>query len=309
MAANRSASAGSANLVRRSIRHLLLPQHRGVVLTVAVVVAALGGALYGWQRWGALAAHEYLLTPERIQITPPPAWIRSDVKAAVVRTANLTRLDVRDRQLAPQLAAAFALHPWVAKVVRVQKRFPPSAEVVLDYRRPVAAVRVEPHGKSELLFVDEQGVLLPTEDFLAVQGPDFLRIEAGGDLPTSGYGLPWKSARIIGAARLAAAWNDRWRPLGLYQIVATETAAGPLTFELRTPKGTRIVWGAAPGQESSREPTAEQKISALEEYVRDKGPLDRDGGESTLDLRELFRSALERGSHHAKGLRSAQSGA
>ena len=40
----------------------------------------------------------------------------------------------------------------------------------------------------------------------------------------------------------------------------------------------RVVWGAAAGGESASEPTADQKIVALERYVKDKGPLDKSGG-------------------------------
>jgi len=201
-------------------------------------------------------------------------------------------LRLRDRRLVEQLAAAFTLHPWVAKVVRVQKRFPAAADVELAYRRPVAVVRVELQGESRLVFIDEHAVLLPTDDFSAEQGKDFLRIEAAGEVPTAGYGLVWKSDRILGSARLAAVWGQRWQPLGLYKIGSVVAADGQVLYELRTPRDVRIVWGALPGRETSREPSAEQKIAALERYVQDKGPLDRDGGESLIDLRRLAGSAI-----------------
>jgi len=294
MGTNKSKPAGPSSRAVRWTRALLRQQNRGLVLTVAVVAVAIGGALYGWQRFGSLATQsaDYVLTPDRIHVTPQPPWIHADVKAEVTRSAGLSRLDLRDRQLAPQLAAAFAIHPWVAKVVRVQKRFPAAADIELQYRRPVAVVRVEPQGESRLLFIDELGVLLPTEDFSAEQGKDFLRVEAAGEIPTSGYGLPWQSERIIGAARLAAVWKERWQPLGLYRIASVQTADGQLLYELRTQRDVRVVWGAPPGRESSREPSAEQKIAALEQYVHDKGPLDRDGGESLIDLRALAGRAV-----------------
>ena len=126
------------------------------------------------------------------------------------------------------------------------------------------------------------------EDFSAEQGKDFLRIEAAGDVPTSGYGLPWKNERIIGAARLAAVWHERWQPLGLYKIASVQTADGQLLYELRTPaRCARRLGRYRPASEPSREPSAEQKIAALEHYVHDKGPLDRDGGEPLIDLRAL----------------------
>jgi hypothetical protein len=173
----------------------------------------------------------------------------------------------------------------VAKVVRVHKRFPAAAEVELQYRRPVAVVRVEPQGESRLLFVDESGILLPTEDFAPEQGKDYLRIEANGEVPTGGYGLPWQSDRIKGAARVAAALVQSWQKLGLYRIVTVQAADGQLLYELRTQRDVRIIWGAVPGREMPAEPSAEQKIAALERHIQDKGPLDRDGGEALVDLR------------------------
>ena len=61
------------------IRLLWRPQNRGLALTVMVVVTAIGGFVYSWQRWGEPATHsaEYVVTPEKIEITPPPAWIHA----------------------------------------------------------------------------------------------------------------------------------------------------------------------------------------------------------------------------------------
>jgi hypothetical protein len=92
---------------------------------------------------------------------------------------------------------------------------------------------------------------------------------------------------VAGAARIAAAWGDRFHRADLVRIVAAETIGGQREFELRTAGQTRVVWGASPGRESASEPTAEQKISALLDYIADKGPLDRDGGERLIDLRKL----------------------
>jgi hypothetical protein len=296
MSANKPKAAGPSNAAVRWMRLLLRQQHRGLVLTVVVVAMAIAGALYAWQRFGGLLEQspDYVLTPERISVTPQPAWIHADVKADVVRSANLTRVNLRDPRLVEQLAAAFTLHPWVAKVVRVQKRFPAAADVELQYRRPVAVVRVEPKGESRLLFVDESGILLPSEDFAPEQGKDFLRIEAAGEVPTSGYGLPWQSERIAGAARVAAALADRWQSLGLYRIIAVQSADGQIVYECRTQRDVRVVWGAVPGREMPAEPSAEQKTAALERHVQDKGPLDRDGGETVLDLRTLAKNAASR---------------
>ena len=63
-----------------------------------MVAVAIGGALYGWHRFGSLATQsaDYVLTPDRIHVTPQPPWIHADVKVEVVRSAGLSRLDLRD---------------------------------------------------------------------------------------------------------------------------------------------------------------------------------------------------------------------
>jgi len=265
------------------------PQNRGLALSALVLVVALGGLVPTWRRWGAPAMQsaEYVVTPDKIEITPPPTWVHSDVKQEVVRTAALTRLDLRDAKLVEQVASAFALHPWVRKVARVEKRYPARLRVELAYRRPVAVVEVTAGGQAGLLFIDEESVLLPSADFAPSQAKQYLRISASGETPAGAYGTAWGSQRIAGAARVAAAWGQRWQPLGLYRIAVVETAAGGLEYQLRTPRDNCIVWGAAPGSESAREPSPEQKVAALIQYVQDKGPLDREGAPALIDLRSL----------------------
>jgi hypothetical protein len=267
---------------------LLRPQNRGPVLAAAIVLVAIAGFAIAWQRWGepTIKSPDYLLTPDRLVVTPQPKWIHADVKAEVIRSSDLSSRNVRDPKLAEEIAAAFALHPWVAMVVRVEKHFPARVDVTLEYRRPVAAVEIANRGEAGLLFVDGLGVLLPSTDFAQSQAKGFLRIAAGDETPAGGYGVAWGSERVSGAASIAAAFGQKWQPLGLYRVVAVETTAGDLTYELRTKSEARVVWGAAPGQEALGEPSPEQKIAALEHLVSDKGPLDRAGAPPLVDLRK-----------------------
>jgi hypothetical protein len=289
MAASKSKTSGSLASGMQVVRLLLRPQNRGLVLTAVVFVASIGGTFYAWQRWGEPSLHsgEYSVTADQIIVTPQPTWIQANVKTEVLRSAGFTRVELGDRKLIEHLAQAFALHPWVAKVVRVEKRYPPQVLVDLHYRRPVLAVKVDVHGEQNVLVVDENAVLLPSSDFSPSQARGYLRIMGEGESPGI-YGTPWGSERIAGAARLAATWGECWQALRLYWIVAARPASGELLYELRTQDDkVRVVWGAAPGHESKGEPTAIQKIAALEQYVHEKGPLNRDGGAPMIDLREL----------------------
>lgn len=291
MSANKPKSAPAPRTTPLAL--LLKPQNRSLVLTAAIVVAAIGAAIYGWQRWGrsALAGSEYFVTAEQIAVTPRPTWIRADVKAEALRSMGGTRWNRHDPRLVEQLTGAFALHPWVAKVVRVDKRGAAAIQVELEYRRPVAAVEVADRGEAGLVFIDEQSVLLPSADFEPEAGKSFLRIAGATEKTASVYGIPWGSPRIAGAARLAAAWGQRWQKLELYRIDALQQPNGQWLFELKTRRGVRAIWGPPPGAESSSEISAEQKIAALEHYVSDTGPLEREGGPASVDLRELASAA------------------
>jgi hypothetical protein len=265
------------------------PQYRGLLLVAVIAVAALAGILAAWNRWGApsTTGPDYIVTPDKIELSPQPAWIHADVKTEVVRASSLSHLELRDRRLVEQVAQAFALHPWIAKVTRVEKQFPAQLLVSVEYRRPVAAVEISREGKRELLFVDGEGVLLPSLDFAGNQAADYLRIGGISTTPASVYGAPWGDDAVAGAARIAAVWGERFKQAGLYRVLPSEASSGEITYELRTPGDTRVIWGQAPGRESTREPSPEQKIAALLAYITDKGPLDRLGGEHLLDLRQL----------------------
>jgi hypothetical protein len=292
--ASKSKPAASSPRRFQLIRLLLRPHNRSLVMTALVIAASIGSSIYAWRRWGEPAVHaaDYIVTPDQITVTPQPTWIQSNVKAEVLQSAAFGRLNLRDRKLVEQVARAFALHPWVAKVVRVEKRFPAQVTVELQYRRPVAVVKIDARGESGLLFIDEESVLLPSADFAPGQARSYLRIMAAGETPASVYGTPWGSERIAGAARVAAAWGNRWQPLGLYWIVAARPASGELLYELRTQDDkVRIIWGPDPGRESSGGPSSEQKIAALEQYVHDKGPLNKKDGPAIVDLRDLAASA------------------
>lgn len=279
----------------RGLTRLTRPPWRTVVASLLVLAAGWGVLAAAWQRWGraALQEGEFRVTAASFEVTPPPGWITSSVVEEVVRDGNLAGMFVHDPALVPRVAEAFALHPWVARVVRVEKHYPARVSVQLEYRRPVAVVPVATRRESGLLLVDAQGVLLPTHDFVAAQARDYLRIEGIDTLPAGVYGTPWGSRRVSEAARIAAAIGPRWKELGLYAIVPAVSADGSDTYELRTPQGVRLVWGRPPGQEAPGEPSAEAKLAALADCIREQGPLDREGGPAVIDLRELARSGAD----------------
>jgi hypothetical protein len=163
---------------------------RQAIFVVLILGGAAAGVFLAWQHFSGKVSErpEYHLQAEDIEITPRPDWVRSDVKAEVVRDSGLTKLSLFEQQVTVQIAQAFATHSWVAEVRRVSKHYPAKVTVDLVYRKPVAMVVVVMQGKngpeSGLLPVDVHGVLLPPADFSKTEAnEEFLRLSVGGNLP------------------------------------------------------------------------------------------------------------------------------
>lgn len=276
----------------------------GLVGATVVLAGLIVAAFLAWKHWAEpkLVATQHQLLAENVQIPAAPPWIQSDVRAEVFRDGSLTDASILETDLAPRVAHAFEMHPWVAEVTRVSKRAPANVVVDLAYRRPIAWVEV-PAGMfgqqgQAALPIDSESVLLPQADFTPDDLGRFIRIDIE-DLAMCGpTGTPWGDPRVTGAAAIASLVGEQWRELGLYKIKALADYSQPnapatTRYELYTPKEKRLIWGSAPGYEPSDEPAAGQKLRLLREYVRRFGPLDA-GAVLGLDLRnpESIRTAL-----------------
>ena len=280
------------------------PGRRRLVALLLAAVGLIAAGQWAWRKWGEAAAHgrDFQVAPSRIEVTPQPDWIRAEVKTEALEQASIQMLNLRDPQLVERVQRAFSMHPWVAKVTSVRKRFPAQVTVELEYRRPVAMVEVvKAGGQPALVFLDADSVLLPDEDFRPPENlaekdallfsaqiaKRYLRIHSPAASPAGRMvGSPWGSEAIAGAAKLAGVWGDQWQSLGLYRIlVAADQNALPL-YELQTENQTHVVWGHAPGAETKDEPLARDKIVWLRQYVVQKGPLDKSAKGIELDLRQ-----------------------
>ena len=246
---------------------LLTGRGRHIIPLLAVVLGIGSGLYFAWQQWGhpATQSAEYALTADQIQVPARPTWIHTDVKAEVIRDAQLERLQILDAKLTEKINRAFALHTWVARVHRVRKEYPARVIVDLEYRSPVAMVEVEATDGPGLLFVDRDSVLLPSDDFASKQTQNYLRIQVQSSptTPAGPYGTAWGDVRIAGAAKLAYELRDVWQQAELKRIHVLEMPGGKVIYELETREGKKTRWGRAPGDEAEREPTADVKKSRL----------------------------------------------
>lgn len=260
---------------------------RGFLVTIGVLVLGFGALFFAWGRWGPGIKSQpgYLLTAEKIEITPPPPWIQADIRAEVMRDAGLAGLSLLEPDAAPRIGRAFESHTWVAKCDRAIKK-PDRVIVELRYRRPIIMVEAHPEG---FWPVDTEGVLLPSEEFSKSQTRDHLRVRAANSHPAGVVGAPFGDARIAGAAGIAVALDEVWKELGVYLIDAVpadgiRAVSRSTSFELVTRQGARVVWGSPPGNERSEEPLAAEKLDRLLQYVDENGPLDGPAGPSVVDL-------------------------
>jgi hypothetical protein len=236
-----------------------------------------------------LKSRQYELTLDQVYVTPAPDWIHCDVRAEAFRNAGLDPpLSVLQEGLARRVFDAFAMHPWVARVVTVSmvSRHPPAkVDVALEYRRPACVVEVP----GDLLPVDAEGVLLPSGDFSPIERQSYACLTGIDTRPMRPVGQPWGDGRVLDGAQIAAAFGPAWQQLKLARIQpsAASLAAREPTYELFSRAGTRIIWGLAPGTKVLGELAPAEKIARLQQYAAEHGGLDTPARPATLDIRAL----------------------
>jgi len=260
----------------------------GLVLAVGYV-----GHLASQHYLPKIARHpQFQITAENVHVTPPPRWIRTEIKAEVLRDSgllgNLSVIDNHQR-LQQRVRDAFAFHPWVAAVGRIKIDLPASLDVQLRYRQPVAAVEAVDRARVSYLPIDATGVRLPDADFSDYERRSLPRICGVSDLPS--VGERWTDPRVTGAATLAAKLADIWSQLRLVEIIPSVHAQvrgdeSYYVFEIVTSGGTRIVWGAPPGREQdAAESPFGTKRQRLLDYAAGPGQLDSIDGPASVDVR------------------------
>lgn len=139
---------------------------------------------------------QYLLPFAAIACTPPAPLEREEFLAEVQYLATMPdSLCLLEDDLSRRLAVAFARHPWVERVERVEVVPPQHVNVRLAYRTPVLAVPYQ----SGLRAVDRAGILMP-----AKVATDGLPVYPGNAAPPAGPpGTLWGDAAVEQAARMA----------------------------------------------------------------------------------------------------------
>lgn len=269
-----------------------LARRRGKTLVVLGVVALLAwGTQAAWRQAAPVVAsrERYLVAAERVSLTAAPPWISADVRAEIIHSAGLDRrLSILDPAFPETVKNAFALHPWIQSVDRIEKRVPAGVSVEVTYRKPVAVIET-PFGDSrQLLPVDVRGVHLPAEDVPLIRRQYLPRIT--GIVGQPPVGQRWEDRRVAGAVEIAALLGDVWEALHLQEITPStreevfETQQY-FVYELVARGGTRIQWGPAPQARVPGDDSFAVKLQRLNECVRQYGPLDSIDAPGTINVR------------------------
>jgi hypothetical protein len=303
-----------------SLQNLLLhPATLFVALNVAMGVAAI----YSWDRFkdDIVDPASNQLTEDNIRIkTPPPEWAKTDLKATLLSgTGSEESASLLNTGLISDAVKSFQSVGWIEKVVSVEKSRD-GLDIELAYRNPVAVVELR-GGKSgtvpgwgsepaKLIPVDRTGHVLPeTLAFTGGKMPVVTLFHGDGQqagVPPHLRHLyswtPWPDERIKQAASLSETLRHDWHDMGLHRIVTWRSFADAdstsIPYQLWTEKGETsaiVIWGNPPDMETQSEGTWRQKVIALREYVKRKGPFNA-RQELVIDVRsgqaiELTQSA------------------
>lgn len=277
-----------------SLRGTLL--HPGT-LFVLVTALTIAGALNLWERYQhrLIPVENYQLTADRVRITPAPTWAKIDLKRLLLEVpAGQSPPNILDTDVVAKTAMTLKSVGWVEEVQQVRKSSE-GLEVDLRYRVPVGLVELNPNnipglGKAktaQLMPIDRGGVVMPAHLMEQVELPKISVFNPQGFNQLTPW-VVWPDARVVDAARIMAVFGSGAKQLGIYRVMtlrsSRQMSATQIPFELWPKKGTKVVWGNAPGKEAVGEANSRVKLEALIQFVQQHGSLEQMPGRR-VDLR------------------------
>ncbi len=235
---------------------------------------------------------EYQFEMEQIEVNEPHGWVPTHLVDDILIQSDLPQqVSLLQPGLCRDVAVVFSKNPWVRSVQSVRLTQKPAVRAHLEYRQPVALVETS----EGMLPVDIEGVLLPASDFTVDDIDRLPHITNVPSAPEGSVGQPWGGILVASGAKIAAALTPQhnmkkyWNRFELTSVVVPTVSDGvvtadELTFELATSGGSRVVWGKPPGADDL-EPTVEQKIGRMEQYLTRYGKFDEPDGPYRIDIR------------------------
>lgn len=241
--------------------------------------------LWDFHRSRLLALPRFHLVPEEIDVGALPPWIHEDPRAEFLLLLDGgADLNLAANEFLVKFVHAVEKHPWIKQVQSAEKRFPGLVQVKLEWRMPVAMVRVQ----GGLLPVDKEGVLLPTRDFTPLEAAKYPRIEGVSEPPPGPAGVRWLDPVVTAGAPLAASLLGVWNKYQFRALLPLKTSDSPtrVEFTIRTRGGSVIIWGDVPtGDMIGHDKATAAKLQWLEAYFREHGSFEGVEGPQEIDLR------------------------
>lgn len=243
---------------------------------------------------------EYQFDLDQMRVNAPNGWVPATLIDDVLASSGLpNRVSLLEPNLSRDISLALENHPWVRKARLVRLTNEPALQALIEYRVPVAFVRTQ----QGYYPIDAEGVILPLGDFTET---DFSRLpwilnatEPANPQPGEKWELPAieAAAEIAGILTPEGNMERYWKHFRLTGILlpaATNESLLPeeMTFELLTAGGSRVVWGRPPGHDDL-EPTPEQKLGRMEQYIERFGDFDSPDGPYRIDIRLFDAISLE----------------
>lgn len=270
----------------------------GSGLAFAVIPLLILGYL-GWYYYGAkqLDRTLYALKLEKIEITPQPAWIHSDLKAEVYRQNGLSKLSLLEPSATATIAHAFEANVCIKSTNHVRKLSGGKVQIDVTYRQPAAYVYVQlplAPGASKreagAYPIDDEGVVLPSTEFAQSQLGNYFMIFAKDIQLERKDNVSFRDPRIGEALALCKLLEPVRSEL---QLAFIDVFADGMDVQLegfnswqlriRTKDERAIIWGHAPGKETKDEMLVEEKIATMKAWLAAPPSA---GSVEELDLRQ-----------------------
>jgi len=244
------------------------------LIMALVWTTALGAAVFGWTigvpKLEALAAANTNTDLTEIRFLNAPAWMRGDLEAHLVMTAEQQIGD--DPFLRQDLMAVRSVlldTGWFDSVTQVRRVRADLIEVEAQFVTPYAVIR-DADGDH---LIDPRGRLLPRTYPKGANGNFIAIINVRYDRPSQ-PGEMWPGADINAALRLLRVIDDKpW--LKQVATIDVKKYVDEQTLMMHTNRGSRIIWGSSPGEEQAGEALVDQKLAYLDYHDERHGHIDR----------------------------------
>ena len=253
-----------------------------------LISALIMGLLYWLNKTNYLSDHSQSWQVE--YNLPQGVWACEDVLESVRKNnPDLFEKPYSDETLLENVANSFNMSQIVKTVKSVQRRYPNTVVLDLEYFDPVAMVFVASKtiGKGYIA-VDKDGTQLPSTFFNKSDLNNYIAISGIKSLPSNLVGHSWNDIRVKTACQIAyelRPYKDEFGIVGIYVHEGSESdeykGYTPVCFEIWLKNHTFIRWSryiskSTGIQTLDNELTTDEKIAILRQRLKEKGEIKPD---------------------------------